>query len=106
MRVCLPTPLGRSLCGLVASRQRVGPGGHLWVPCRHHAQKPVTCAAQTHSWVDPIGYNFYRHSFIRVLMLIEEKMVLRGTQPPKRPGTAPDPNAGDLAASTPSSSAH
>lgn len=35
----------------------------------------------------------------------KKKKVLLGTQPPKPPGTALDPNAGDLAASTPSASA-
>lgn len=63
------------------------------------------CTAQTHGWMNPIGYYFYRHSFIMVLIVIKEKKVLRGTQPPKPPGTAPDPNDAGLAAGIPSSSA-
>ena len=69
-----------------------------------HAEAGL-CAAQTHGWVNLIGYYFYRHSFIMVLIVIKEKKVLRGTQPSKPLGTAPDRSDGALAAGTPSSSA-
>lgn len=54
-------------------QHRLGPDSNLWVSWRSYAEKLVTLTARFRGLIYIMAYYLYRHSFVMILMLTEEK---------------------------------